>query len=63
MFGYVHQELAFSFTEHEIVLRKKNTIYLLGGGAPLEGGARWLGHPSFYGSLVPAQTVYRLWLN
>ena len=37
-------------------LRKKYYISP-GGGAPLEGGARWLGHPSFYGSLVPGEAL------
>ena len=28
-------------------------------GAPLEGGARWLGHPTFYGSLVPGNLPWK----
>ena len=48
---YVHQEL-IAFTEDKKNLRKKYLLFP-GGGAHLEGGARWLDHPSFYGSLVP----------
>ena len=40
LFDYMHQELALSFTEHEIVLREKKWYRSPGGGAPLEGGAR-----------------------
>ena len=35
---------------------KKKVSSVSWGGAPLEGGARWLGHPSFYGSLAPDHT-------
>ena len=48
---YVYQGLV-AFTEHKKNLRKKYFLFP-GGGAPLEGGARWLCHPSFYGSLIP----------
>ena len=34
--------------------RKKYYLFP-GGGAPLEGGAPWIGHPSFYVSLVPGR--------
>ena len=46
---YVRQEV--SFTEHEIILRQ-NYYQYPGNGAPLEGGACWLGQPSFYVSLA-----------
>ena len=49
----MHPELVLSFTEQEIVLREKKWYRSPRGGAPLEGGARCLSHPSFYGSLVP----------
>ena len=52
---YVHQELV-AYTEHKKNLKKKK-LFILWGGAPLEDGARWLGHPSFYGSLVPDPSV------
>ena len=34
MFGYVHQQLAFSFTEHEIVLREKKIGMISWGWGP-----------------------------
>ena len=48
---HVHQELV-AFTEYKKTSEKKYYLFPE-GGAPLEGGARWLGHPSFYGSLAP----------
>ena len=53
---HVRPELV-AFTDHKKIEEKKNYCLFLGSGAPLEGGARWLGHPSFYGSLVPVHIV------
>ena len=57
MFEYVctvvHQKLV-AFTEHKKKTLRKKYYFFPGDGAPLEDGAGWLGHPSFYGSLVPA---------
>ena len=47
---YVHRDLVALAEDKKYLWKKK---LFPGGGAPLEGGARWLGHHSFYGSLVP----------
>ena len=39
MFECVHHELAVSFTEQDKIITKKYHL-AMGGGAPLEGGAR-----------------------